>query len=254
MKTRIITGALLGIAMIGSLWVHELAWTWLAALFMVIGLSEFFRIIGISPLSSISWISYVFALVVLFENVPIVVINALALLIGFLYFLRQKHITSVNQLALYVFSFFYVVIGFDLSVHYVEVFGKNFLLYLIVLIWLSDTAAYFVGRFFGKHKMAPVLSPKKTYEGLAGGVVFTILFSYLLTQWIDIDLTVVQSLVMGCFVSLIAPLGDLFESALKRHFNVKDSGSFLPGHGGILDRFDSFLFVMLFFQLVDLFF
>jgi phosphatidate cytidylyltransferase len=111
--------------------------------------------------------------------------------------------------------------------------------FLFVLIWSSDTFAYFTGKFFGKHKMAPKISPKKTWEGFFGGVLLTLVagfsvekyFPELRGNWI----------LVGFLVSIFAPLGDLVESQLKRTFGVKDSGNIIPGHGGILDRLDSFI-------------
>ncbi|WP_295200418.1 phosphatidate cytidylyltransferase [uncultured Chryseobacterium sp.] len=112
-------------------------------------------------------------------------------------------------------------------------------MFLFILIWSSDTFAYLVGKFFGKHKMAPKISPKKTWEGYAGGVVLTLILSYFIEHyqpglrgnW----------MVVGFLIAAFAPVGDLVESQLKRNFGVKDSGNIIPGHGGLLDRLDSFL-------------
>ena len=111
--------------------------------------------------------------------------------------------------------------------------------FLFVLIWSSDTFAYFVGKFFGKHKMAPKISPKKTWEGFAGGVVLTLAAGFFVEQYHP-DLRG-NWMIVGLLVSVFAPLGDLVESQLKRNFGVKDSGNIIPGHGGILDRLDSFI-------------
>ncbi len=112
-------------------------------------------------------------------------------------------------------------------------------MFLFILIWSSDTFAYLVGKFFGKRKMAPKISPKKTWEGYAGGVVLTLILSYFIEHyqpglrgnW----------MVVGFLIAAFAPVGDLVESQLKRNFGVKDSGNIIPGHGGLLDRLDSFL-------------
>ena len=104
---------------------------------------------------------------------------------------------------------------------------------LFVLIWSSDSFAYFSGRLFGKHKMAPKISPKKTWEGFAGGVFFTIILGYFIEQKFP-DLRG-NWVVVGLLVSIFAPIGDLVESQLKRTFGVKDSGNIIPGHGGVLD-------------------
>ncbi|EIJ36468.1 phosphatidate cytidylyltransferase [Thiothrix nivea] len=118
----------------------------------------------------------------------------------------------------------------------------SYVIYLITLIALADTAAYFTGRSFGKHKLAPDLSPGKTREGLSGAVVVTAVWASLGSFWLDVP--VGQGaifMVLSMFVVLMSVAGDLFESLLKREAGVKDSGQILPGHGGILDRIDSML-------------
>lgn len=126
---------------------------------------------------------------------------------------------------------------------------------LFILIWSSDSFAYFTGIIFGKHKMAPKISPKKTWEGFAGGVFFTLILGYFIEQKFP-DLRG-NWLIVGFLVSIFAPLGDLVESQLKRTFGVKDSGNIIPGHGGVLDRLDSFIIaapvVYLYFILEKLF-
>ncbi|SFI91799.1 phosphatidate cytidylyltransferase [Kaistella treverensis] len=127
--------------------------------------------------------------------------------------------------------------------------------FLFVLIWSSDSFAFFTGKFFGKHKMAPKISPKKTWEGFAGGVFFTLIIGYFIEMRFP-DLRG-NFIIVGFLVSVFAPFGDLVESQLKRNFGVKDSGNIIPGHGGILDRLDSFIIcapvVYLYFILEKLF-
>ncbi|WP_313599853.1 phosphatidate cytidylyltransferase [Epilithonimonas vandammei] len=126
---------------------------------------------------------------------------------------------------------------------------------LFVLIWSSDTFAYLTGKFFGKHKMAPKISPKKTWEGFAGGVVLTLVLGFFVEKYFP-ELRG-NWMIVGLLVSIFAPLGDLVESQLKRSFAVKDSGNIIPGHGGVLDRLDSFIIcapvVYLYFILEKLF-
>lgn len=126
---------------------------------------------------------------------------------------------------------------------------------LFVLIWSSDTFAYLTGKFFGKHKMAPKISPKKTWEGFAGGVVLTLILGFFVEQYFP-ELRG-NWMIVGLLVSIFAPLGDLVESQLKRSFAVKDSGNIIPGHGGVLDRLDSFIIcapvIYLYFILEKLF-
>lgn len=113
---------------------------------------------------------------------------------------------------------------------------------VIALVWINDTFAYLTGRWIGRHQITPVLSPGKTWEGFAGGMVFT-----LLGGWLVFMLTEVYHLIVWLLFALIISVfglrGDLFESRLKRVRNLKNTGNLLPGHGGILDRFDSLFFV-----------
>lgn len=120
--------------------------------------------------------------------------------------------------------------------------GAAYLWLAFVGTWANDTFAYFIGSRFGRHKLSPAISPAKSIEGALGGMFGSILV--ILALGVSFQLTVVQSLVIGILVGVAAPTGDLTESAIKRFANVKDSGRILPGHGGILDRFDSILFVV----------
>ena len=114
---------------------------------------------------------------------------------------------------------------------------------LFFLVWASDIGAYAAGKSFGKHKMAPRISPGKTWEGWAGGFLLTLAVGWAL-QWLLPELPLAHRLVAAAVVAVFAPLGDLAESMLKRSVGVKDSGSIMPGHGGLLDRFDAFLLVL----------
>lgn len=115
---------------------------------------------------------------------------------------------------------------------------------LFILIWLNDTGAYCVGCLIGRHKLFERLSPNKTWEGFFGGFVFAVaagIAAALLCP--SLGMSVVGGAVLGAGVSIVATFGDLFESMMKRHRHLKDSGNVIPGHGGILDRIDSLLLV-----------
>ena len=112
---------------------------------------------------------------------------------------------------------------------------------VILAVWAGDAAAYFIGLLFGRHKLAPTVSPGKTWEGLAAGTLAAIGVTFI-ALYKQGFLSIPESLVLGAVIAIVAPLGDLFESALKRDADVKDSGRLLGGHGGILDRLDALLF------------
>lgn len=113
---------------------------------------------------------------------------------------------------------------------------------VITLVWVNDTFAYVCGRLLGKHPLTPKLSPGKTWEGFIGSILFSLLAGWIFYHFSGLH-TPVMWMAVGVTTSLFAMAGDLFESGLKRKYKVKDSGEILPGHGGILDRFDSLLFV-----------
>ncbi|MBR2338948.1 MAG: phosphatidate cytidylyltransferase [Clostridia bacterium] len=128
--------------------------------------------------------------------------------------------------------------------------GLFYVILAMVIAWLADSGAYFVGTFLGKHKLCPRISPKKTVEGLIGGIVCSVLFSLLVgwiyQTWILGEAAAVSYWTILGLSLVCAPLsviGDLFASIIKRHCGVKDFGKIFPGHGGMLDRFDSLLFV-----------
>jgi len=132
-------------------------------------------------------------------------------------------------------SLLHVAVFEDGRYHFDVIFG------ILFILWASDTGAYFAGTFLGKHKLFPRISPKKSWEGFAGGAALALVFAYGVAQYFD-SLTLVQWMVVGVIIIVGGTFGDLVESMLKRSIEIKDSGTALPGHGGFLDRFDG-LFV-----------
>lgn len=119
-----------------------------------------------------------------------------------------------------------------------------------VIIWSTDSGAYFIGKSMGKRKLWPEISPNKTVEGFIGGIVTAVVLSLVFQAVTGFLPSYLLVMFITLLLSIFGQLGDLVESALKRHYHVKDSGTILPGHGGILDRFDSFLFVLPFLYLL----
>jgi phosphatidate cytidylyltransferase len=132
--------------------------------------------------------------------------------------------------------------------------GVAWIYYVCAITWLQDTSAYFVGRQFGRHKLAPILSPKKTWEGAAGGMIGAILTGVVCVWLLGLPITLLQGALLGIVGGIVGPLGDLSESLIKRQVGLKDAGTLIPGHGGILDRADSLLFtVPILYYLIRLF-
>ena len=164
----------------------------------------------------------------------------------FIYELYSNSKEPFANIAFMILGLFYIGVPFAL-VEFIAFDGEDFkariVLGLLVLTWVNDTGAYLTGSLIGRTPLFPRISPNKTWEGSSGGVVFTLIFGYLLSLVFD-EIPVSQWLGLALIVSIFGGLGDLVESMLKRSVNVKDSGDLLPGHGGLLDRFDAFIFVV----------
>ena len=119
------------------------------------------------------------------------------------------------------------------------ILNRNLVLFIFILTWTFDTFAYLIGIRFGKHKISPSISPKKSWEGFISGYIFTIFAAYIYSQYFSI-INPKLAISISIFLPFTATLGDFIESHYKRKANAKDSGKIIPGHGGILDRMDSF--------------
>jgi phosphatidate cytidylyltransferase len=124
-------------------------------------------------------------------------------------------------------------------IHGVGILGAKLLLFTLVLVWVGDTMAYFVGRSFGRVPLAAQLSPKKTWEGAAANLLGSVIVAVVMFRWLDID--AFQAVLVACLANVAGQAGDLLKSAYKRGAGVKDSGTLLPGHGGVLDRIDALI-------------
>jgi len=120
--------------------------------------------------------------------------------------------------------------------------GEWLIFFLLLVTWASDTGAYYVGTLYGRHRLAPTISPKKTVEGLVGGFFGAIIVAYAARWWFLPELSSLDCLILATLLTITGLWGDLTESAMKRSVGMKDSGGILPGHGGMLDRLDSLLF------------
>ncbi|MBQ3054834.1 MAG: phosphatidate cytidylyltransferase [Oscillospiraceae bacterium] len=187
------------------------------------------------------WISYLKEIWMLFLGVFAVFVCLAAM------WLKNEKQGSFSKLALTMFGgmIFPLLYATLLLLRESE---QGLLVFLLPFIaaWTTDTGAYFVGRFLGKHKLAPVISPKKTVEGAVGGVLICILcmvgYGVIVNRYFDGDFSLVFLAVAGLVLSVLSQMGDLSLSIIKREYNIKDYGGVFPGHGGILDRFDSVLF------------
>jgi phosphatidate cytidylyltransferase len=249
---RVIT-ALIGAPLVVGL--TYLGGWYFAGLMLIVGVLaqwELYRLTeagGSAPLKSVGLV--VGGLLIVRALVPFALPIAVAgLLVAFVAELYRRHEDPIANLTATVFGAFYpaLLVGYfvDLRVLGAEgLLGQEgaFLttIVVIVAIWASDTFAYFAGRAFGKHPLFPRISPKKTIEGSVGGVVGAVLIvvAFKLALLPTLPITWGDVVVIGVLCGAVGQLGDLFESLLKRSVGIKDSGRYLPGHGGMLDRIDA---------------
>ncbi|HRO77013.1 MAG TPA: CDP-archaeol synthase [Crocinitomicaceae bacterium] len=214
-------------------------------LFSGLALYEFYQMLKVKNihLSPFTFIGaglgiYIFLFLDSLEPVIIAI-----LLIFWLIELWRKKGNSLEIIAYGTFGLIYCVFPFVLMVLFHEISQKtSILLYLFIIVWTNDTFAYLTGRAFGKHKLFERISPKKTWEGTIGGIVASLLVGFLIYYFLERSFPKVLFFGGVFFMAVGAILGDLFESLIKRSLGVKDSGNIIPGHGGILDRFDAAMF------------
>lgn len=248
--TRALTGAAYVTLALGAAWAGPLPTALLFLPVCAIGANEFHRLYwsnGEGPLALWSVLVAIggFVVIALGALVPgwtpgHALASVFALLMaGVTMSLRRGPVAPGAEFGAYLLLLFYVALPFAL-LPYLLKNGPHLLAGIYFLLWTNDTGAYLVGRSIGRTKLLPAVSPKKTVEGLAGGVALTLGVAWSLARyWTDLPLT--DWLVLAVIVSVTGTLGDLLESAFKRARGVKDSGTVLPGHGGILDRFDGFM-------------
>ncbi|RQD67789.1 MAG: phosphatidate cytidylyltransferase [Tindallia sp. MSAO_Bac2] len=221
----------------------------LPALFIVtvLGLNEFYDAsasIGIRP---ISWAGYLITVIyyyLLFIGVSIpggIALTVLLVIISLSFQVFHKNPHSIQDISFTLFAVVYVVFTISHLVLIDQLTTKNLIWLVFIIAWSCDTFAYLTGLTIGKHKLCPSVSPKKTVEGAIGGV-FGSVIGCVIFSWFIMPNYIVLNAIMGFGGAILSQFGDLSASSVKRYFGIKDFGNLFPGHGGILDRFDSILF------------
>lgn len=250
MITRAITGAVFVLIVISSLLFGPWSMELLFLIFAVIGLRECYHLINTQPAVIprytggyfIGIVLYILVCGIAMDTVPstwlLGLVPLIVLMFCFELFYREKF--SLTHLGATLVGWVYVVVPFAMINSLAFVSGQyqyHLPLGFFLLLWTNDTGAYLVGKFFGKHKLFEKVSPNKTWEGLAGGILLAFAVAWLLSNSMPV-VSLNSWLIMAAIISVFANLGDLFESLVKRGVGVKDSGKIIPGHGGVLDRFD----------------
>lgn len=159
------------------------------------------------------------------------------------YTVLSKNTFTFDNAGFLLLATAYVGMGFFFLIQ-IRMAGLSYILYALFVIWATDTGAYFFGRAFGKRKLWPEISPNKTMAGAIGGIIVACIVAISFQLVYPFELSLLAIVGMTIVVSIVGQIGDLVASAFKRHYEIKDSGTLLPGHGGILDRMDSLLFVL----------
>lgn len=231
-----------------------------------LGLFEFFRLVNLKQHKSVKLFIIASCLMIAyaaFSNILLLMtLFSFAIMLFMLVLILKSDFTGLMT-ALGLFTFPVIYFGWFLShslllrnigsmesvarhSYQIQELGDPGFFFIVLVIscaFMNDTGAYGVGKWIGKNKLAPSISPGKTLEGTAGGIFASVITAFIVNLIFSLPLNIVWTLTFGITVAAAAVLGDLFESAIKRGTGVKDSGGLLPGHGGIMDRFDSLFFV-----------
>ena len=253
LKTRLITAGI-AVALLTIVLITDKIWLTIGVVLVaIVGVCELYAAAGLIKNKFLCTLGLIGSVLVCLGDMldphyvmSLVFIYFLLIFIAMLY--NHKEITLEN-VALILFGNVYVAyfLTHIVLIRRLEGSGQ----YLVWLVFLgacaADTFAYFVGRAFGKHKMAPEISPHKTTEGAVGGIIGTgfsfLLFGAILAKYFNLHLDMTRLFILGILCAVVGEIGDLAASAIKRHYNIKDFGYIFPGHGGVLDRFDSILLV-----------
>lgn len=261
--TRAISGAVYIAVLLLACWYSELSFKILIGIFLVLATVEFSKLVRFNAFVGFVLAIGLYGLFGFFNNLgnrPDIFITIASVLTAFWLIknlFSSRSLTISNDFSKYFLFIGYIVFSFIIMTKIPfegEVYTPIRIIGIFILIWTNDTFAYLVGKALGKRKLLERVSPKKTVEGFLGGAVFTIIFSTFMAQYF-LQESIWVWVLLAIIIVVFATLGDLVESKFKRSANVKDSGNIMPGHGGILDRLDSIIFVapfvFLFYQIIN---
>ena len=264
LKPRLLSATIFGAVVISSIYFSPISFALVFGCFLVIGIREFHQLFGIkrfhlnSLLAIILGLSFfIFSYLTATQEIgeSFLLITPILSTTLFLPWLFHKTKGESISPLITITSIYYVAIPFSLLFFIgFDEFGTYQplnILFLFFLVWANDSFAYFTGSLIGKNKLYPSVSPGKTWEGFFGGFLAALIMGYVLGVYLNDPK---KWLVFAAIMSVFGTLGDLVESKMKRMNNVKDSGNLMPGHGGVLDRFDALIFALPFVFVVDLLF
>ncbi len=247
--TRSISGLVYAIIFISAILFSKESYIGLMAVFSVICVFEFSKILkskNIIPYITLIAFIYLSTFKNSILSSDYLIVFCLTGLLILLYLLIGIKPIKTDSLSKKIFlQIIYLILPFYFLIKLPfiqEEYTPNIIIYIILMIWTNDSFAFIVGKNFGKHKLFESVSPKKTIEGFIGGLVFAVLAGFLIGYYSN-AFSIVNWVIIAVIVSVFGSLGDLVESKFKRQANIKDSGTIMPGHGGLLDRLDSLFFL-----------
>src|SRR5690625_65233 len=259
MKQRILTAIIGLIIFIPIIWYGKLPFVIIAYLLATVALFELIRMYFPNKIIPNMIISSLFLWIIMFPSETFSFINftmtKLEIIVLFAVILLIVTVITKNKFtfdhgAFLLFATLYIGFAFYFLIE-LRNEGLNYLLFVLFIIWATDSGAYFTGRFLGKRKLWPEISPNKTIGGAVGGVICAFIVGVLFQISYPFEQSFLFIIIFSVVISLVGQIGDLVASAIKRHYEVKDFGRIFPGHGGILDRLDSLLFVLLVLYIVQ---
>ena len=261
---RAISGAVYILLLLASILYSTESFLILFGIFLIISLFEFCNLIQVNKLFPIIFGTALYVLITILSNYDshktlnvqtldiVILTTTLLISIKCIVFLFDNNIQTISNLSKYLYLLGYITLPFVFITKIsfgVNDYNPKIIIGLFILIWTNDTFAYIVGKSIGKHKLFEKISPKKTIEGFFGGLLFAIFAGYLISMYLIkpssqfSDKSILIWMIIAAIVGVIGTIGDLIESKFKRIAGVKDSGKIMPGHGGVLDRLDSVIFV-----------
>ncbi|MDQ1913344.1 phosphatidate cytidylyltransferase [Paenibacillus sp. GD4] len=262
MKQRIITGLIAGIGFFLLLYAGSYPFAGLILILSVIGYDEFLRMNDLKKNKAVTYLGYagVILLTLPWQNTMpsswLRTEHVLWLLMFLLLAITvlSKNKITIDHIAMMFLGMVYVGIGFHymIETRLMEGSGLFWTLLIFLCIWASDSGAYFTGTWLGRTPLWPTISPKKSVEGSLGGVAIAVVVAIVFALVRPELLSIGHAVLMGAVIAIVGQLGDLMQSAYKRVKGIKDTGTLLPGHGGVLDRTDSWIIVFPFVHLLSL--
>ncbi len=249
---RTLTAAVFVTVLLGCTFWNQYSFTILFLIITILGVWEFYglaekadnqphKLLGTAA-GALLFISNAFVAMDFYEP-RLLLINIPVIFLIFILELYTKALNPFKNIAFTLLGIIYIALPFSLLNYitsYNDTYSYEVVFGFLFILWSNDTGAYLTGSVIGKHKLFPRVSPGKSWEGSAGGALFSYVVAFVISRWYT-SITTMDWMVIATILIVIGTLGDLVESLFKRSIGVKDSGNILPGHGGILDRFDSLI-------------